>query len=107
MAVLEIEALQKLLGIVCTNPFDRLADRVGGPAIARQRVSALLGRHGANGQNAGSFGFTHREAMIIVIDANQSEETAPGRAPAHLRPRTAGRRWNGSPICGGRVIDSR
>ena len=45
VAVLEIEALKKRLGIVRPHPFDGLANGARQPAIARKYVRGFLGRH--------------------------------------------------------------
>src|SRR6185437_1820188 len=54
MAVLKVVAFQKLLRIMSAYPFDRLPDRIGRPAVSRERIRALFGRHGGNGNDAGS-----------------------------------------------------
>ena len=51
VAVLEIEALQKFRGIVRADPLDRIANRIGRPAVASQRVGDLFRRHRRHGQN--------------------------------------------------------
>ena len=61
VTVLKVIAFEELLRVVGAYPGDGVADGIGGAAVARQSVSALLGRHGSNGYD--SFGQT---AMISV-----------------------------------------
>ena len=61
VAVLEIEAFQKLTGIVRANPFNGIANGIRRPAVARQRVSKLLRRHRGERQDT-----THGEKSLRV-----------------------------------------
>ena len=45
MAVLEVEAVEELAGIMLADPFQALGHRISGTAVASERVRALLRRH--------------------------------------------------------------
>ena len=77
VAVLEIEALEKLGGVVRAHPIDGIADGIGRAAVARQRECALLGRHRADREDAARHQPLNSPAMRL----------ASGRVcPAYLLP---------------------
>ncbi len=73
MPVLEVKAFQKTLRIVRPHPLDRLPDRIGRPAVARQRVGAFFRRHGGDGDDAFS------QTAIIAVCAYESKSSVTTR----------------------------
>ena len=57
--VLKVEVLEELRRIVRPDPIDGLSDGIGGPAVAGQRVGALLGRHRGECHHAARFFLGH------------------------------------------------
>ena len=52
VAVLEVEALEELRRIVSAHPFHRFTNGIGRPAVARECIGDLLGRHRSHCKNA-------------------------------------------------------
>ncbi len=55
VAVLEVEAFEKLGGIVRPHPLDGIANGIGGAGVSRQRIGDLFRGHGRDGQDAWRF----------------------------------------------------
>jgi hypothetical protein len=64
MPVLEVEAFEKALRIVRADPVDRLPDRIGRAAVARQGIGALLAGHRRHSEN--TLQFLHGILQAII-----------------------------------------
>src|SRR5215469_9441933 len=68
VTVLEIEALQELLRIVCAHPIHGGANRIGRTAVARQSVCRFFGRH----RRYRDHPFVWRQDAIITTQSHYS-----------------------------------
>src|ERR1700722_20935127 len=89
VAVLKVVALEKTLRIVRAYPVDGLADGIGGAAVARQGIGALLRRHGRDGND--SFGQTAMIAVCSDCESREFTKTLWSRAMRTVPMRT--REW--------------